>query len=416
MLENLSTILRDVTFWKYVSIPLLSAVVGWFTNVIALKMTFYPLNFVGIGKIGWQGIIPSRAGVMAGKAVDLLTGNLLTIEDRFDQIEPERVAEEMEPALNRLMTEILEETMEKKVPVIWEAAPSLVKSQILQRASEDLPEVVEDLMQDVKNNITDLFDLRSMVIEALENDRNLLNQIFLKVGDKEFRFIERSGLYFGFLFGLVQMGLFLFTSYLGFEAGWILPLAGLFVGWATNFIALRMIFEPLRKRKVGPWTFQGLFIRRQMEVADAYARIVTDNILSSRNILERLISGPASDRLMNLIQTHIKRAVDSVAGNTKSLLLLTQGTHKYLSIKRMIAQRFTEELPRSLRHVFDYAEEALDIEDTLRAKMQGLGPVEFVSFLRPVFQEDEWKLILAGAILGFMAGMTQWLLVFGVSV
>lgn len=403
----------DLTFWKYVSIPFVSAVVGWLTNVVALKMTFYPLEFHGIWKIGWQGIIPSRAGVMAGKAVDLLTGNLITIEDRFDQIEPERVAEELEPALNRLLIQIMEETMEEKVPVLWEAAPGMMKDRIFQRASEDLPEVIEDLMLEIKNNISDLFDLRSMVVEALENDRELLNQIFLQVGNKEFRFIERSGFYFGFLFGLIQMGLFLLAASLGYPAGWILPVAGLLVGWGTNFLALRMIFEPLRKRSFGPWTFQGLFLKRQMQVADAYARIVTQHILSARNILERLVSGPSADRLMRLIQSHIKRTIDAVAGSSKSLFLLTQGTYKYVGIKNMIAQRFTEELPHYIRHVFDYAEEALDIEDSLRTKMQGLGPVEFVSFLRPVFQEDEWKLILVGAVLGFLAGLAQWMLVFG---
>ncbi|MEO0639934.1 MAG: hypothetical protein AAFY70_09425, partial [Bacteroidota bacterium] len=87
--------LGTVEFWQFASIPLISALVGWGTNVLAIKMTFYPLNFWGIKPLGWQGIIPSKAGEMAGKAVDLLTEKLITIEERFDQIEPERVAEEM---------------------------------------------------------------------------------------------------------------------------------------------------------------------------------------------------------------------------------------------------------------------------------------------------------------------------------
>jgi uncharacterized membrane protein YheB (UPF0754 family) len=400
-------------FWKFASIPFISALVGWVTNVIALKMTFYPLEFFGIWKIGWQGIIPSRAGAMAGKSVDLLTENLLSIEDRFDQIEPERVSEEMEPALNRLTVKIMEETMEAQAPILWESTPQMIKNRLLMKAAEDLPEVVEDLMQDVKNHITELFDLRAMVIEVLEGDRELLNQIFLKVGEKEFRFIERSGLYFGFLFGLVQMTFFGAAMYMGWPSGWILPTAGLLVGWATNVLALKMIFEPLRKRKIGAWTFQGLFILRQMEVADAYARIVASRILTSRNIFDRLLSGPASERLMSLVELHVKRAVDATAGISKPLFQLTQGTQRYIQIKQMMARRFAEELPQSVRHLFDYAEEALDIENTLRTKMQGLGPVEFVSFLRPVFQEDEWKLILVGALLGLLAGWVQLLLVFG---
>jgi hypothetical protein len=40
-----------------------------------------------------------------------------------------------------------------------------------------------------------------------------------------------------------------------------------------------------------------------------------------------------------------------------------------------------------------------------------LPPDEFVDFLRPVFQEDEWKLVLTGALLGMIAGCLQLLLV-----
>ena len=42
--------------------------------------------------------------------------------------------------------------------------------------------------------------------------------------------------------------------------------------------------------------------------------------------------------------------------------------------------------------------------------MSSLPPDEFVGFLRPVFQEDEWKLILVGAILGMVAGFLQLLI------
>ena len=45
--------------------------------------------------------------------------------------------------------------------------------------------------------------------------------------------------------------------------------------------------------------------------------------------------------------------------------------------------------------------------------MQALLPGEFVDFLRPVFQEDELKLILIGAFLGMAAGFGQLFFVFG---
>ena len=50
--------------WLYFVIPFISGFVGWFTNVLALHMTFYPLEFKGVklwqpegqpfGLFGWQ--------------------------------------------------------------------------------------------------------------------------------------------------------------------------------------------------------------------------------------------------------------------------------------------------------------------------------------------------------------------------
>ncbi len=400
---------------KYVAIPFVGGFVGWFTNVIALKMTFYPVNFVGIKKLrlGWQGIIPSKASSMAEKAVDLMTTKLVRIEEQFARIEPLRVADEMAPALMRLSEEIINETMEEELPLIWESVPPLVKKRIYARAAEELPEVVEELMIDVKTNINELFDLKTMVVEELENDKPLLNYIFQKVGEDEFKFIERSGFYFGFLFGIVQALVFAWVYNPATLSGlWILPLFGLFIGWATNWLALKMIFEPMLPKKYGPWTFQGLFLKRQKEVASEYAKIIAEKILTSRNIFESMIEGPASDRLISLIQKHVKKAVDATVGLSKPLLQISTGTRKYMQIKAHIANRFVEELPGSIRHIFGYAEEALAIQETLEEKMAGLSPIEFEAFLRPVFQEDEAKLIAVGAVLGALAGIAQLFLLF----
>ena len=52
-------------------------------------------------------------------------------------------------------------------------------------------------------------------------------------------------------------------------------------------------------------------------------------------------------------------------------------------------------------------------EELLRERMESLPPQEFQDLLRPCFQEDEMKLILTGAVLGFAAGFAQLVFVFG---
>jgi uncharacterized membrane protein YheB (UPF0754 family) len=386
----------------FASIPLSGGLIGWFTNWLAIKMTFYPIEYWGIRPLGWQGIIPSKAHKMAEKSLDMLTGKLLKIEDRFARIEPARVAVEMTPSLHKLSREIVNETMQSQFPLVWLAVPQLIKNQIYLNLTKDLPHLVEELVLDIRRDIEKLLDIRKLGVDALTQNKHLLNQIFLDCGKKEFRFIELSGIYFGIPFGLVQMVISIF-----YNPWWMLPLFGLLVGWATNYLALKMIFEPLRARRYLGFTFQGLFIKRQPEVSAAYAHVVTYKILTTESMFEFILRGPGADKLAEIVRLNIERAVDTALISNQTLMRIAISDKQLKVIKNIAVYRFLQELPVSFQHTLEYAEEALDMENMLRDKMQNLSSEEFVGFLRPVFQEDEWILILVGAVLGLIAGFLQ---------
>ncbi|MCH2043541.1 MAG: DUF445 domain-containing protein [Saprospiraceae bacterium] len=406
--------------WWCLAIPIISAVIGWGTNVLALKMTFYPLEFKGIGikgirpigwagipALGWQGIIPSKAADMAGKSVDMITTKLIDIKEQFANIDPKVIAKEMEGSILEMTRRITDEAVSKYVPV-WKLLPEKRKESIYKKAAKEIPHVTEDIMIEVKNNITEVFDLKKMAVDQLTKDKTLLNRIFLEVGDKEFRFIEHSGIYFGFLFGILQM-----LIYIKFEAWWQLPVGGLFVGWLTNVLALKMIFSPVKPKRFLFWKVQGLFIKRQKAVSREYAKLVSDNVMTMPNIFEAMFNSHTTDRLLGIIERHVNEGIDQSAGFSSSLIKFTTGTKAYDDMKRFACERMIEEIPNQIHLVFDYAKQALDIEHTLDHKMSTLPPDDFVNFLRPVFQEDEWKLIAVGAILGMIAGFIQILLPIG---
>ena len=162
----------------YLSIPLTSAVVGWATNVLALKMTFYPLEFIGIKPVfGWQGIIPSKAAKMSKISVDLWTTKLINVKEMFSKIKPEAVADEMRPEFDRIAKEMMEEVMEDQMPQIWAKVPDSAKNIVYARMSKDLPFIISDIMQDVKDNIEDVFDLKTMIVQRLTTDKAMMNEI-----------------------------------------------------------------------------------------------------------------------------------------------------------------------------------------------------------------------------------------------
>ena len=130
MLDSLDP--ATVEALKYASIPVVAAAIGYGTNVLAIQMTFLPLEYLGFGErffrrfgfsLGWQGIIPANAEKMARKSVQLITKELLTIDQVFSRLEPEAIAIEIGPALLRATELILDEVARVHAPDVWETLP-----------------------------------------------------------------------------------------------------------------------------------------------------------------------------------------------------------------------------------------------------------------------------------------------------
>ena len=117
----------------------------------------------------------------------------------------------------------------------------------------------------------------------------------------------------------------------------MLPIAGTLVGYATNWLAIWMIFEPVEPRHVGRFKIHGLFLRRQKEAADAYANVIADDIVTLSNIGEELLHGPRSDRTRQMIETAMRPAVDRATGTARSAVRVAVGTKEYDAIRETVA-------------------------------------------------------------------------------
>lgn len=389
--------------WLFLSMPLIAAVIGYVTKIAAVRMMFYPLEFIGIKPyLGWQGVIPRKAEKMASIAVDVITSKLITIEEIFMRLDPRQIAAEIETPMLGAVEQITREVLSQHQPGLWEMLPNFVRDRLIKRVQAEAPQVVAEVMKDLRSNISQVFDLKHMVINALLRDKTLLNRVFAEVGRKEFKFFGYSGLVFGFIIGLVQM-----VTWLFYQSPWILPAFGIFIGFASDWLALQMLFYPKRPVKILGLTYQGLFLRRQQEVSRDYARLVADQIITPGNIWQGILEGPGSDKLFALVQRHVEKTVDEQAGIARPLVAFAIGSRQYQDMKKLVTQKLVETLPQTMKHVEGYAEGAMDVRNTLMERMQKLSPEEFEGMLRPAFKEDEWSLILVGAVLGGIVGELQ---------
>lgn len=325
---------------------------------------------------GWQGIIPTKSEKMASICFDLMTTKLINLKEIFDRLDPKRFKEVMEDAVLLMLDSIVTEVAMKYMPNVWSLLPKAVKDEVIVVMNIESETFLTSFMEEVKEHIDDILDIKQMTVAACVREKRLVNKIFQECGDKEFTFIRRSGFYFGFLFGLIQMGIFFV-----YNASWVLPFFGFLVGWATNWLALKVIFRPLNPIKVGCFTIHGIFLKRQMEVSETFARVNCVEILHTKAIWETILYGPRSKNFYAMLRAHSIVFTERLVGGMKPIAIAALGSEQFSEMKEEIAQKIAEKLPSVMPHSYEYTTEALDMENTIKERMQKLSYPEFEGVL-----------------------------------
>jgi uncharacterized membrane protein YheB (UPF0754 family) len=68
---------------------------------------------------------------------------------------------------------------------------------------------------------------------------------------------------------------------------YLIPLISAFIGWFTNWIAIKMLFHPKEPKRILGITFHGIFPKRQAQFAEKLGKLVSNELLSFEDIAEK---------------------------------------------------------------------------------------------------------------------------------
>jgi uncharacterized membrane protein YheB (UPF0754 family) len=397
-------------------IPLVAAFVGWFTNWLAVKMIFYPINFLGIplfqyvegsvygfdilqplGILGWQGIVPAKAAQMSLTMVTMVTEKLVNVQAVFMLLDPTAVSSllltEVPNMASKIASEMIPDWSLKLAESVLPALPTPTLGEVSGIVSNYLSGFVTLLQQQVDHVI----DLKELVVTAMCTDRVVLVDLFRRCGAAELDFLVNSGLFFGFLLGVIQMVVWAF-----YDNPWSITIGGMVVGLLTNWLALKCIFEPVEPVFVGPFKIQGLFLQRQHEVSGTFSDYLTEKVLKSENIWRNMLNGEKGPEFNAMLEEYTKKfVVEEAATRGMSVSDLD------ISLIDDVCRKVVEKLPEHVHVLHEYTDATLGLKELMRERMKLMTPQEFERVLHPIFEQDELTLIISGAVLGAAAGYIQ---------
>lgn len=381
----------------------MAAVVGWFTNWLAIQMSFYPVQFIGLGWVGWQGVIPRKAEKMAHICIDRTLQHFGDLNAVYRQLEPQRIVEQVLSRVTPRIDEYIDEVMYDIQPVLWDNLPAFVKNRVYQWARDQLPSRIEELVEDFGDDLDELVDLKALLSRELETHPDLMNRIFKQAGAVELQSVINRGAIIG---GILGAGLIPLWS--RYPEPWLLPLGGFVVGFITNWIAINLIFAPLKPRRFLFWQIQGLFLRRQPEISDVWAKLVAEELITVEKVADAMINGSHGDRTRAIIQKHLRPLLDNSV-IMKLSAQVTVGMTGYTELKKAMNQKAVLATHDVFSDPAFNRERAPVVAAVLSGQMKALEPSQFQDILRPAFREEEVQLMIVGGILGGIAGLLQFL-------
>lgn len=412
--------------WAVLSIIPVTAFVTWAHVWMALKMVFYPIHFWGfhLGSIpvGWQGIVPRKAGRISGIITDNTLSKLGSLHEFLQAMDPEDMARIIGEQVGFELEHLIDEVMVDRNAVLWENLPYSIKRRIYAQAHKQLPDVLKDLVLELSVNVESLVDMREMVVRQMENDRRLMVRMFLKVGRKEINFIWHISALIGMFFGIFQMIVWFVVPW-----HWTVPFWASIWGFLTNWIAIWMVFNPIEPHpvrypqffrrtesrkfpwivpvlpRIGSYNIQGAFMKRQDEVSDVFAKVVTEELITLKSIMTEMMYGAKKDRTRRIIKAHVNEIMETPL--VRTTLQLSLGPREYAKLKTDLIDRSIEITMVPVCDPAFNASRAQKIYQMFRDRIRELTPREFQNLLRPAFQEDEWILIVLGGVTGFFAGL-----------
>lgn len=186
------------------------------------------------------------------------------------------------------------------------------------------------------------------------------------------------------------------------------PLLCAFIGWFTNYLAIKMLFHPRKPKRILGWTLQGLFPKRQNELADLLGDIVEKELVNHEDI-QRVIQDPAFHRRIRiLVDTYVSRFIQKKLSSVHPVLAsLLQGNKVLDKLRDLVVDEVERFIPDMLEKAAHELESRFEFSSIVREKIKGFSIEKLEKVLFDLMKREFRFIEVVGGVLGLVVGTAQ---------
>lgn len=193
-------------FIKIMILAIVGGIIGYITNVIAIKLIFRPIEPIKIPILNKEiiGLIPKRKSEIAQNIGQVIQDELIDIDELIKNVVSENDKEEIVFYIKNKINDVVDKKINQS-PLGFMGIGKMVNDFISEHLDDEIKNAVDELTEVLIKKGKDRINIQEIVKDKInELDLYKLEEIILSIVKKELKHIETLGLVLGFFIGLVQ--------------------------------------------------------------------------------------------------------------------------------------------------------------------------------------------------------------------
>lgn len=187
----------------------------------------------------------------------------------------------------------------------------------------------------------------------------------------------------------------------------LIPIISALIGWFTNWIAIKMLFHPKIPIKIVGITFQGIFPKKQKQFAENLGKVVSNELLSFKEIEEKISNPNNVQKIMPLVEEHIDNFLRVKLTQQMPMISMFIGNKTIEQLKTVFITELQELFPKVMSNYMGKLQNDLDLEKIVTEKVNNFSSDKLEDILNSIMKKELKFVEILGGILGFIIGIFQ---------
>jgi hypothetical protein len=187
----------------------------------------------------------------------------------------------------------------------------------------------------------------------------------------------------------------------------LIPLISAFIGWFTNWIAIKMLFHPKEPKKILGITFHGIFPKRQVQFAEKLGKLVSNELLSFKEIEQKIVSPENINKLMPFVEDKVDHFLRVKLNEVFPVIAMFIGENTIQQLKEIFMAELKVIFPQVINQHVQQLESQLDLEKIVSEKVKGFSSDKLEQILNQIMSKEFRFVEVIGGILGLIIGILQ---------